>query len=217
MTRSFAILLLLFTAVRCYGQGNDHADPYSGRPYRPGDVRSLHLQVPVGNITINVALKYTLLDDADGLFYSYGGRYKAEINKAVLIPGPGSKSKIPQAIINGFSDKTIELTDSEIRKSTISTTSMYYWFTVQDLNLDGKPDFAFIGDLGYHSAPVNYYVWVNINDNLVYWHNLSDVVSYVEDSAQRKITIHSMQNDGIVIKSYQVAQDTFLIPLATKH
>jgi hypothetical protein len=198
-----------------YGQSNKKAtivtDPYKDKPFKPGDIKTLHLQIPVEKIVIGITIKYELLDDPDGMFYSFGHRYKAQINSAILTSG--NKNIIPRQLIDGFSDKTIELTDREIRKKTVQTTSMFYWFTVQDFNLDGKPDFAFIGDLGYHSAPVNYYVWVNINDKLVYWYNLSGVVSATKDSTKRIISIETVQNGNIAPANYKIEKDTFLIPV----
>lgn len=213
MTRFAAVILLLVINMACYGQSYKKTtpvlNPYKGKPFKPGDIKTLNLQVPVGKIIIGLTLKYTLLDDPDGTYYDFGHRYKAQINQAVLTSS--NKSIIPQELINGFTDITVELTEAEIRKNTITATSMYYWFTVQDFNLDGKPDFAFIGDLGYHSSPVNYYVWVNINGTLVYWYTLSGVVSYVEDSVKRIICIHSLQSGNFTKRSYKVEKDTVLV------
>lgn len=211
-----ALFFLLFLTRACFGQDYKNAatvtNPYEGKAYKPGDIKTLNLRIPIGKIVVKAMLKYTLLEDPDGMFYSFGHRYKAQINNVVLTSN--CKRKIPQEFIDGFSDITIELTDKEIRMSEFQTTEMYYWFKVQDFNLDGKPDFAFIGDLGYHSSPVNYYVWINMDDNLVYWHNLSGVVSEIMDAKKRVISINLWRNENQVNKSYKIEKDTILIPLS---
>ena len=219
--KSCFIFLLLFMCGYCYAQKaakphrkkteDEVVDPYKNKPFKPGQGRTMKLCIPVGKLTLNYTIRYTLLDDPDGMFYSFGQRYKAHIDTAILTGS--NKDQVPAAITDGFQDRIIELTEQEIMQKYIRTTSLYYLFTVRDFNLDGKPDFAFIGDLGYHSSDVNNYVWVNINGKLVYWHNLSDVPSHTASRAQRRVSIFLSDKGSIVPLLYKIKGDTTLIPM----
>jgi hypothetical protein len=136
-----------------------------------------------------------------------------DINKATVTGSP--KDAVPKKMADGFTDRAIiEITEDYVNRKMLRTTDMYYFFTVKDFNLDSKPDFAFIGDLGYHSSPVKYYVWVNIKDKFVYWHNLSGTPSETEDSARRIVNIITANDNGQLKPNYyRVEKDTVLVPV----
>jgi hypothetical protein len=191
----------------------EYPNPFLNKPFRPGVPRKMHLIIPMGKINLEFDIVYVLENDEDGMMYSRGGRYRAEFQK--VIPTGPYKTLIPPEISMELTEKRIELTEKEVLSKTLKTKDLFYVFTVEDFNADGVPDFAFVGDPGFHGSPESYYIWLNLKGKLVYWHQLSDQPSYVHDEKKRIISVSTSVPNEPYLNSdyYQVTNDTTLIPI----
>jgi len=228
--RVYFIVLFVAVAACCYGQQNSKngaarsgktasvqkgADPYKGKPFKPGDSRTVRLDIPVGKITISNDITYKLLADGDGKIYRTDHNFRAYITG--VKPRGKDSLAVPKSLTDSFAYRVIDLNEKQILSTHISTAKMDYFFAVDDFNLDGKPDFAFTGGRSYHRYPVKNYVWVNIDGKLAYWHNLSNVSSDKESKATRLISvIVTAKNGSYIPKYYYVVKDTFLVPAKLK-
>ena len=168
------------------------------------------LNIPVGKLTVTNYITYKLLPDEEGKLYRAHHTYSAYIIK--VVPAGKDTAAIPRSLTEGFKYRVIDLTEQQIMSDQITATIMDYFFAVDDFNLDGKPDFSFTGDKRYHSYPVKNYVWVNINDKLVYWYNLSNVSSDKEDKKTRMLSIIvTTKNGSYIPQYYHVKKDTTLV------
>ncbi len=217
----FVVFVLLICGL-CYGQNKvaskkyhykpvpyHGTDPYKGKAFKPNDIRTMHLTIPVGNITISNDLTYQLIADNDGSSFKTDHTYRARIVK--VTPTEADSNAIPKSLTKMFNNRVIDLTEKQIMSDKITTKTMFYFFSVDDYNLDGKPDFAFNGEPRYHAFPVKNYIWVNINGKLVYWYGLSNVCSDKENKATRMVSIVATGKAGIFAKYFYVVKDTFLV------
>jgi len=190
-------------------------NPYKGKPFKPGDIRTIQLTIPVGKTTISNELTYKLIADDDGRIYKADHTYRAYIMK--VRPTGKDTAAIPRALTEMFRYRTIDLTEKQVLSKQITSTKIENFFTVEDFNIDGKADFAFTGDKRYHSYPVKNYVWVSIKDKLVYWYGLSNAPSDTEDRRSRMLSVIVTTKTGSMIpKYYHVAKDTSLVPYAVR-
>jgi len=220
----FIVLLLLLPGIG-FGQKKEGAkkartrkiatfkgaDPYKGKPFKAGDVKTLRLGIPVGKLMISNDITYKLQPDEFGRAYIANHTYRAYIIKVTPVKGA---TPMPKNLTDGFLYRVADLTEKQVMSDQVIAPEMDYFYKVADFNLDGKPDFAFTGDKRYHPYPLKNYVWVNMNDKLVYWYGLSNVPSDKENASTRMLSIIVNNKKGSPIPMYyHVAKDTTLVPV----
>lgn len=190
-------------------------DPYKGQPFKEGDTLTRKLVIDIGNLPVRGSVKY-VLKETDGIFFHFRNTYHVEVFQ-VSIDSTHS-AILPKDLKSGIeSISDIEMTAEDIIRDTFSETTSDYLMCVRDFNMDGRPDFAFEADQGFHSSERFYYIWVNIKGKLCYWQKISDVNVFEDDFSKRQLsTIYFVRSDSPVIKYYRVVKDTTLIPIKVK-
>ncbi len=194
----------------------EYPNPFIGKPFKPDVPRTLNLIIPVGDISIYCRVRYSLYNDAEGLMFSCSHRYRAQI-VGIDATGPNISDAVKE-ILGTLADTRLELTEQEVMSKTLRVTELYYWFTVKDFNLDGKPDLAIIEDKGYHSNLIYNYVWVNIGNKLEYWMGLSGRASHTANKKERIVCIEQEEDWklGHGWEYYKVVKDTALMKVEYK-
>ena len=207
-------VLLVLVFIFCFSSVSWGQNPVSqNNSYAEGDTATQILRFNVGKIVISgiVKLRIAFIPDADSGKTDQDLRVGLEVHL-----DKKTKAKLPQRLIENLEGEAyVTMTNAQFDAKVFPFDSVRYWFEVLDFNLDGVPDLAAIGDLGFHSSPVNYYVWVNLNGQFVYWDRISDRPSYpVGTSKNRIINLGPKGNIGrLTFKKYRILKDTVLVPL----
>ena len=198
------------------GVAHDVTDPFRGMPFKPGDRITQKLHIPIGKLAIDGAIQMEVADDPDGMFYSFGNQYRLSIIKVNV--HDDKSGRIPAELIQGLKEgDLVDLSAKDIQSKIFPFRRAQWWFVIRDFNMDGKPDFAFAADQGFHSNYVLYYPWININGRLVHWAAMADQCIEEVDRKRRILEIQSVDSGKITNLQYRVTNDTTLTLLqATK-
>ncbi len=181
--------------------------------YAEGDTTKQILSFKVGKVLIHgwVKLRISFIPDVDSGKTDQDLRVGLEVHLDKM-----TKAKLPKKLIEYLEGEAfVTMTNAQFAAKVFPFNSVGYWFVVRDFNMDGVSDLAGIGDLGFHSSPVSYYVWVNLNGRFVYWDKISDRPSYpIGNRKNRIIDLGPKGSVGrLVFKKYRVVKDTVLVPL----
>ncbi len=205
------LVLVLFFCIStgCWGQNSVSQN----NSYSEGDTSTQLLRFNAGKIAITgiVKLRIAFIPDADS------GKTDQDLRVALEVHlDKKTKAKLPKRLVENIEGEAfVTMTNAQFAAKVFPFDSVGYWFVVRDFNLDGVPDLAAIGDLGFHSSPVNYYVWVNLNGRFVYWDKISGRPSYpVGTRKNRIIDLGPKGSVGrLAFKKYRILNDTVLVPL----
>ena len=203
------LVFCFFLATSSWGQ-----NPVSqNKSYSEGDTTTQKLSFKVGKTRISgwVKLRIAFIPDADS------GKTEQDLRVGLEVHlDKKTKAQLPQKLIKYLEGEAfVTMTNAQFEAKVFPFDSVGYWFEVRDFNMDGVPDLAAIGDLGFHSSPVNYYVWVNLNGQFVYWDKVSDRPSYPIGSRKKRIIDLGPKGSvgRLAFKKYRVEKDTVLVPL----
>ncbi len=204
------LVLVFFFCISSWSWGQK---PISlNKSYAEGDTTTQQLRFNVGKIVISglVKLRIGFIPDADS------GKTDQDLRVGLEVKLDNkTKARLPKRLIGNIEGESfVTMSNAQFAAKVFPFDSVGYWFEVRDFNLDGVPDLAAIGDLGFHSSPVNYYVWVNLNGQFVYWDRISDRPSYpLGNIKNRIIELGPKDNDRRpTYKKYRVTKDTILEP-----
>lgn len=200
------------TAIRQVDPDTGLPNPFVGKPFKGGDTVTQQIVINVGAIPIRGKIKFEIYDDADGMIYQWRHTYR--INVISLKIDRAKTKGVPAEIIDQLeSVDHVELKDKDLLKKVFPHESDEYLLCIRDFNMDGKPDFAFVYDQGFHSNFVLYDIWVNMNGRLVKWNSLSGYCVEEQATADRTLRTVIFDTAGPVMNYYKIAKDTTLVSI----
>ncbi len=222
------VFILLLLAIPCYVIGqhkstphkaakkaivyeDEYPSPFKGKPFKPGVPRVLVLEIPIGKITAKFKITYELVD-IDGDVFSFGSLYRADVEDIVPL-GPQTDTAFSNMFAKRAKERTIQLTEAEVKAKYIRTSSISYWFDVDDFNMDGVPDFSYVIDYGFHGDPLGHSVFVNLKRKLYRWRGYTNEGGETEDAKKRILRLLTERQGKPSSNYYKVTGDTTLVPL----